>query len=65
MSEDSVTVYKEVFDENSEPTDKGERNMKDSGIDTKHVDEYNCHCMSHLQLLISCLNQNYLHCFLK
>ena len=29
MSEDSVTVYKEVFDENSEPTDKGEKNTKD------------------------------------
>ena len=39
MSEDSVTFYKEVFDENSEPTDKGEQNIEDSRIDTKHVDE--------------------------
>ena len=35
MSEDVVTVYKEVFDDNSEPTDGGEENweMFFDGID--------------------------------
>ena len=28
MSEDSVTLYKEVFDENSEPTDTGEQDKE-------------------------------------
>ena len=46
MSEESFTIYKEVFDENSEPTDKGEEKEKHTYI-TECKAFNNSYCMSH------------------